>query len=60
MARRIAALIGFVSVLLLAGLLLYRVYQHHTDAPHPPDDETAIVRYERALPRLGEIAGPIT
>jgi hypothetical protein len=40
---RIAALVGFMTVIALALMLLYRVYGHHTQADPEPDDESAIV-----------------
>jgi len=43
MLRRLVALAGFVTVLLLALLLLYRVYLHHTAAEPYVDDEPSIV-----------------
>lgn len=44
MARRIAAMFGFVVVLALALTLLYRVYIHHTRTePHDGNDGVAIV-----------------
>jgi hypothetical protein len=49
-ARRFAALAGFVAVLVLAALLLYRVYVHHTQAePYVDDDDGAIVSVETSL-----------
>jgi len=38
MARRVAALFGFVAVVALALTLLYRVYIHHTRTEHYDDD----------------------
>lgn len=38
------ALAGFVAVLTLALLLLYRVYIHHTTAEPYVDDDRAVVR----------------
>jgi hypothetical protein len=43
MLRRLLALAGFVAVLMLALLLLYRVYVHHTEAEPYVDDERSIV-----------------
>ena len=42
MARRIAALLGFLAVLALALTLLYRVYLHH-NASEPYDEENGVV-----------------
>lgn len=42
MTRRLLALAGFLAVLALALLLLYRVWVHHTGA-EPYVDETAVV-----------------
>ena len=47
MARRIAALFGFIAVIVLALTLLYRVYLHHSQAePYVDEDEGAIVRLD--------------
>jgi hypothetical protein len=47
MARRFAALIGFVAVVALALTLLYRVYVHHSQAqPYVDEREGAIVRLD--------------
>lgn len=43
MLRRLFALAGFVAVLMLALLLLYRVYVHHTQAEPYVDDERSLV-----------------
>ena len=43
MLRRMLALAGFVAVVVLALLLLYRVWVHHTEAEPYVDDEPAIV-----------------
>ena len=40
------ALVGFVAVVTLALLLLYRVYVHHTNAEPYVDDGLGIVRVE--------------
>jgi hypothetical protein len=42
--RRMLALVGFVAVVTLALLLLYRVYIHHTHAEPYVDDDRSIVR----------------
>jgi hypothetical protein len=53
MARRIAALFGFVAVIVLALTLLYRVYIHHTQAePYVEEDAGAIVRMDASAIRL--------
>ena len=44
MTRRIVALAGFVAVVALALLLLYRVYEHHTQAQPYVDDDPAVVQ----------------
>jgi hypothetical protein len=43
MARRIAALVGFVAVVALALTFLYRVYLHHTRTEPYDDDGAATV-----------------
>ena len=43
MLRRMLALAGFVTVVTLALLLLYRVYVHHTNAEPYVDDERSVV-----------------
>ena len=40
------ALVGFVAVVTLALLLLYRVYIHHTNAEPYVDDDRSIVRID--------------
>jgi hypothetical protein len=40
------ALAGFIAVLLLSLLLLYRVYVHHTFAEPYVDDDRSIVRMD--------------
>jgi hypothetical protein len=40
------ALVGFVAVVTLALMLLYRVYVHHTNAAPYVDDERSIVRID--------------
>lgn len=40
------ALVGFVAVVTLALLLLYRVYVHHTHAEPYVDDERSLVRMD--------------
>ncbi len=44
--RRIFALAGFVVVLIVALLLLYRVYIHHTRAAPYVDDDRPMVRMD--------------
>lgn len=46
MLRRLLALAGFVTILMLALLLFYRVYVHHTQAEPYVDDERSIVSAE--------------
>jgi hypothetical protein len=41
--RRLLALAGFVVVVSLALLLLYRVYVHHAEATPNIDDDRSIV-----------------
>ena len=44
MARRIAALVGFVAVVVLALTFLYRVYIHHTrTAPYDDGGAATVV-----------------
>ncbi len=44
MARRIAALVGFVAVVALALTFLYRVYIHHTRTePYDEGGRTTVV-----------------
>ncbi len=47
MARRVAALIGFLAVLALACALLWRVYVHHNHADPYDDEPTSLVRAEK-------------
>ena len=42
--RRMLALAGFVTVVALVVLLLYRVYIHHIEAGPYVDDDRATVR----------------
>ncbi len=44
--RRMLALAGFVAVVTLALLLLYRVYVHHTDAEPYVEDDRSVVAAE--------------
>ncbi len=41
--RRMLALAGFVAVVTLALLLLYRVYVHHTNAEPYVEDDASVV-----------------
>ena len=43
MARRIAAMVGFVAVVALALTLLYRVYLHHTRTEPYDEGPTSVV-----------------
>ena len=45
-ARRIAALAGFLALVALALLLLWRVYVHHVQADPYERDEPATVRMD--------------
>ena len=49
MARRIAALVGFFAVVVLALTLLYRVYIHHTRTEPYEEDGAASVVALRSL-----------
>jgi hypothetical protein len=44
--RRVLALAGFVAVVTLALLLLYRVYVHHTDAEPYVEEDRSVVSAE--------------
>lgn len=48
MARRLAALAGFIAVIVLAVTLLYRVYIHHRDNGID-EEEGAVVNVEASL-----------
>ena len=47
--RRIAAAVGIVILLALAGALLWRVYVHHTQAEPYHSDEPAVVELAKKL-----------
>jgi hypothetical protein len=47
--RRIAAALGIVILLVLAGALLWRVYVHHTRAEPYNSDEPAVVELAKKL-----------
>ena len=50
MARRIAALIGMLAVVLLALTVVWKVYQHRRS--HVPVDEPTIVRLSHSFPSV--------
>jgi hypothetical protein len=48
------AFAGFVVVIAIALMLLYRVYVHHRDASPYDDDDSAVVRLDvKIATRLG-------
>ena len=46
MARRLAALFGIVAILVLAALLMWRVYRHH-ERLTPQDEPSLVSRPEK-------------
>jgi len=60
MARRIAAVLGFVILIALAVTLLWRVYEHHhADDPYEREEPVS-VRLDASRPSCVKFAGRLS